>query len=95
MQGKSGDYLLFLNDNNDISKKWAFSTLRCKKILIFPSSSSLNFPSPSPFAALDRRDHPPSSLAIGLLFSYLYSLKTENHPRHPGQDARGHEGERS
>jgi hypothetical protein len=73
MQGKSGDYLMFFNDNNSINKKWAFSALRRKKILIFPNSFSLNFPSPGPFAAPEPRDHSPSSLAIGLLFSYLYT----------------------
>jgi hypothetical protein len=73
MQGKSGDYLMFPNDNNNINKKWAFSTLWCKKILIFPSFFSPNFPPPDPFAAFEPRDHSPSSLAIGLLFSYLYT----------------------
>jgi hypothetical protein len=73
MQGKSGDYLMFLNDNKGINKKWGFSALRCKKILIFPYFFSLNFPSPSPFAAFEPGDHSPSRLAIGVLFSYLYT----------------------
>jgi hypothetical protein len=41
--------------------------------LIFPYFFLPNFPSPSPFAAFEPRDHSPSSLAIGLLFSYLYT----------------------
>jgi hypothetical protein len=73
MQGKSGAYLMFFNDNSSINKKWAFSALRRKKILIFPDSFSLNYHSSSPSAALEPRHRSPSSLAIGPLFSYLYT----------------------